>query len=292
MEEAANNIQSGPVKIDVGAVLKSRLGAKASRVPGFLVRGLERLIRQDELNDLLEYGWPRRGAEFCRAVVDRLDITVRAEGVDGYKANAPGRPLFVSNHPLGGLDGMVLIDLVATITGREPFFVVNDLLMAVEPLTDVFVPINKHGAQSKAASAALDRAMASDRPVIVFPAGMCSRRRGGKVADLEWQKMFVRKARQHGRTIVPTYFDAENSTLFYRMASLRERLGIKFNLEMVLLPGEVVKKRGANFTVTLGAPVDPMAVEDVRGETDLVRKAVYSLKGAAGRRPSNSSKNE
>lgn len=277
-EQSSQSAARGPIKIDVGTVLASKLGKRASLVPRFLVHSLEKLICQDRLNDLLQYGWPRRGADFCRAVVGRLDITTEIINAGLMPTGEGSRVIFVSNHPLGGLDGMILIDIVTRLTGREPFFVVNDLLMAVEPLTDVFVPINKHGAQSKAASAALDEAMASDRPVIIFPAGLCSRRNGGVIADPEWKKMFVQKARRYGRDIVPLHFAGTNSPRFYRTASMRKRLHIPFNLEMLLLPSEVVRNSGARFTVTVGERIPASSLApDPRAETLRIRDIVYSM---------------
>ncbi len=177
------------MRIDVGAVLAARLGR---RPPRAVTAALERLVCQSRLNAMLEYAWPRRGADFCRAVVEHLGITVRVDGLDRLPASP--RIIAVSNHPLGGLDGMILIDIFSRAYGRDVRFVVNDLLGAVEPLSDVFVPVNKHGAQSRDYAAAVEAAFASDAPVLMFPAGLCSRRRDGRVADLEWQKMFVLKA--------------------------------------------------------------------------------------------------
>lgn len=275
-ESSLTPASADPIRIDVGTVVDARLGA--GRVPRFVVKALERLIHQDDLNDLLAYAYPRRGAAFCRAVLDKLGITVNVANPEIFTAVDPAGVMFVSNHPLGGLDGMALIDVVASLTGREPFFVVNDLLMAVEPLSEVFVPVNKHGAQSRGALAAIDEALASDRPVIIFPAGLCSRRCGGRIADLEWKKMFVQKARQYGRSIVPLHFDAANSARFYRTAWLREKLGVKFNIEMILLPSEIFRNSGATFTVTPSAPIAPENLAgDARAEARHIRELVYNL---------------
>lgn len=243
--------ESGPIRIDVGAVIEARAGK--GRVPGWVVRALARLIRQDELNHLLAEAYPARGSGFCSRVLDILGIRLQVDG----SANLPESPraVFISNHPLGGLDGMALISMIAARYGVEPLFVVNDLLMAVEPLTDVFLPVNKHGSQGRAAAIGIDEAMAGDRPVIIFPAGLCSRRRGGKVADLEWRKMFALKARQFRRDVVPMHFCSRNTDAFYRWAALRERLGIKLNIEMALLPGQIFKKKGATFHIAVGKPV-------------------------------------
>lgn len=277
-QENQSSASQGPIRIDVESVIRSRLGARASRVPSWLVRRLERIVCQDEMNEMLSIAYPARGAEFCHAVLEHLDITVKAEHEERLPIPEHGRVIFVSNHPLGGLDGLALIDFVTSHYGKEPYFVVNDLLMAVEPLTDVFLPINKHGAQSRSAIAAIDRAMASDRPVIIFPAGMCSRRKGKGIADLEWKKMFVHKAREFCRDIVPLRFEARNSDRFYRAAQWRERLGIKFNIEMILLPGELFKAKGSTFTIHVGKTVRADSLSaDSNAETLRIRHISENL---------------
>lgn len=265
-----------PIRIDLEAVLDSKLGARARRVPRWVVRRLEKLICQDRLNEMLRVAYPRRGADFCRAVLQHLSIRLDVRHEERLPDDA--RAIFVSNHPLGGLDGMALIMFIADHYGCEPRFVVNDLLMAVEPLSDVFLPINKHGSQSRTAAGDIDAAMASDVPIIIFPAGLCSRRRGGVIADLQWHKMFLQKARQSGRPIVPIHFGGHNSSRFYRAASWRERLGIKLNIEMALLPGEVFRAEGSAFTITCGTPIAPTSIgTDLRAEASHIRSLVYSL---------------
>lgn len=275
MEKESIQEATGPIQIDLSAILKSRKGTR--RIPAFAVSWLKRLIRQDELNAMLAAAYPRRGAAFCCAVLDHLGIAVNVRHAERLP-EVNRRVVYASNHPLGGLDGMALIDWVTRRHGVEPQFIVNDLLMAVEPLSDVFLPINKHGSQSRKALEDIDAAMASDRPVVIFPAGLCSRRRGGQVADLEWQKMFVMKARKFGRDIVPIHFAGRNSSFFYRFARLRELSGIKFNVEMALLPGELVKARGSRFDIICGNPVDPHSLPaEPREAAALLRSRVISM---------------
>lgn len=165
--------------------------------------------------------------------------------------------------------------------GRQARFVVNDLLMAVEPLSDCFIPINKHGAQNRNTTESLERALSSSDPVVIYPAGLVSRLGDdGKIADLKWNKMFINKAISSQRDIVPVYFEGENSPSFYRLARLRKRLGLKFNFEMILLPREVFRSRGKTFRLTCGKPISwrslrggNAAVEEAAG----IRKDVYQL---------------
>ena len=276
-----------PIQIDLREVLKDKLGPeKAARVPAWLVRSLEKLIRRDELNALLASAHPAEGAEFCRKVLAELQITLRTEGCSNLPP-AGSRPLIVSNHPLGGLDGIAMIAWLSEMyPGEHVSFLVNDLLMAIKPLAPVFLPINKHGAQSRKALADIDKALAADGPVVIYPAGLVSRKgRGGRIADLEWKKMFVAKAVEHRRDVVPVFFDGRNSSFFYTFSKIRKALGIKFNLDMLLLPGELVKARGSEFRLIVGKPLSWRQIAaSGKPQTAIaaeIRDIVYSLPSQA-----------
>jgi putative hemolysin len=275
-----NNEIKGPLEINVGEVLRQRIPRYWRFIPRRLVHWLERTVCQDELNRLLRDNFPRRDADFCRGVLDDLGVTVNFHNLDNLPPKEQTRVLFVSNHPLGGLDGMALIDFVRTYYGVAPRFVVNDLLNAVEPLSDTFIPVNKHGAQSREAIRRLDNAFASDAPLLMFPAGLVSRRgKKGVVADLEWQKMFVAKARQYGRDIIPLHFYGENSSFFYKFAKFRRRIGLKFNIEMIYLPREVFRSKGKTFDVVVGKPIPHASLDDMPSarKAQQIRQMVYEL---------------
>lgn len=269
----------GPIRINLRRIIRDRLGRKSFLVPGFLRRWLERLVCQEQLNELLEHNYPRRGAEFCRGVLADLDVKVDLRGVVNLPPPSEPRVLLVCNHPLGGLDGMALIAAFSDYFGTQLQVVVNDLLMAVEPLGDCFVPVNKHGAQSRCTARTLDAAMASDAPVLMFPAGLVSRRGAdGTVADLKWNKMFLRKAVDYRRNVVPLHFDGHNSASFYKAAQRRVRLGLRFNFEMLLLPREVFASRGKHFTVTCGHSIPWQSLgKPCDAEAARIKDIVYNL---------------
>lgn len=262
--ERASNEKDDVIEIDVDAVVRERLPRYYRFIPRALTRWLERIICQRELNEMLRVNRGKRGAEFCRGVIGHLDIDYRVEGEENLPAD--GRVIFVSNHPLGGLDGMILIDMLSRRYGPGVRFVVNDLLMAVEPLREVFLPVNKHGKQSRESTVAIDEAFAGPAPIIVFPAGLVSRKGSdGRVADLKWHKMFVNKAIASRRDVIPLHFSGRNSKFFYNFAKLRTRLGIPVNLEMVRLPAEVFRCRGSRFVITAGRAVEWTALRGGSG---------------------------
>lgn len=241
------------MKIDVDKVLRDRLPKHYKYIPRFVVRWLERTICQDQLNAILLKMADKNSVDAATAALDEMNITVDATGLERLP---DGRFMFVSNHPLGGLDGLALISLLGNRYDKRIKFLVNDLLMAVEPLRGVFLPVNKYGKQARAAAVQIEEALQSDSQFITFPAGLCSRMQpDGSIADLPWQKAAVAHAINHHRDIVPIYFDAHNSRFFYRFAKWRKKLGIKFNIELIFLPREMIKKSGSTLRVMIGEPI-------------------------------------
>lgn len=271
--------ESDIIEINVADVIKSRLPRYNRFIPRFLVRFIERIICQDRLNEMLRVNRGKRDADFCRGVIEHLGISYSVENETSLPAS--GRAVFVCNHPLGGLDGMILIDMLTRRYGKGMKFIVNDLLMAIEPLRGVFLPVNKHGKQSRESLKAIDEAFASDAPVMIFPAGLVSRKgKNGVVADLKWQKMFINKAIASRRDIIPMYFSGNNSSFFYNFAKLRTLSRIPVNIEMVRLPAEVFRCAGRHFSIAVG---DPIAWQNLKGgaradnEASAIRQICYSL---------------
>lgn len=270
-------MDSKPMKIDVDQVLRARLPRHYRYIPRFAVRWLERTICQDQLNAILEKMAGKDGVDAASAALTEMGITIDEKGLEQLPE---GRYMFVSNHPLGGLDGLALISLLGNRYQHHIKFLVNDLLMAVEPLRGVFLPVNKYGSQSRAAASQIEEALQSDNQFITFPAGLCSRMQpDGSIADLTWQKAAVVHAVNYQRDIVPIFFDACNSKFFYRFAKWRKKLGIKFNIELIFLPKEMIKQCGSTLHVIIGEPI-PWTSLDARApkkEAARLRDIVYSM---------------
>ena len=270
-------MNSEPMRIDVDKVLRTRLPRHYRYIPRFAVRWLERTICQDQLNAILLKMAGKNSVDAASAALTEMGITIDEKGLEQLPQ---GRYMFVSNHPLGGLDGLALISLIGNRYQRHIKFLVNDLLMAVEPLRGVFLPVNKYGSQSRAAASQIEEALQSDNQFITFPAGLCSRMQpDGTIADLPWQKAAVNHAVNYQRDIVPIYFDACNSKFFYRFAKWRKKLGIKFNIELIFLPKEMIKQCGSTLHVIIGEPI-PWTSLDARApkkEAARLRDIVYSM---------------
>lgn len=272
-----------PIQLDIAGILRERIPAsKEKYVPRFAYSLLARLIHQDELNAMLRAGYPAEGSEFSRRLLEYLNLEVEIEGAENLPA-AGSRAVFASNHPLGGLDGIALIAALGERYGDDHItFMVNDLLMNIQPLSKVFLPINKYGSQARTATEQINREYAGDKHIAVFPAGLVSRLQShSEVSDLKWHKAFAQKALENGRLIVPVRFVALNRGRFYRLARWRKRLKIKANLEQATLPAELCAARGKHFRIIIGKAIDPLHLRR-EGMTfpqiaTKIRSAVYSL---------------
>lgn len=269
-----------PLHIDVGQVVQQRVPRLYKRIPRFVIRWLERIIHQDELNEVLQL-MHQAGDGLPAVDATNSYLGVTAELLGAERIPAEGRFIFTSNHPLGGLDGLLLMSLMGHRYGPDGIrFMVNDLLMAIKPLQPLFLPVNKYGRQSRQEATAIDQAYASGRQMLTFPAGLCSRKMDdGTIHDLPWRPSVISMAVRYQRDIVPLYFSGVNSSRFYRLARLRKRLGIKFNYEMVLLPDEVVRGRGKHFTVVVGEPLSWQSLDarHPRQEAERLCRLTYAL---------------
>lgn len=267
-----------PLHINIEAVLASKSKKLARFVPSFLIRYLERIVHQDEMNEAFTRYKDVKGVDFIHTVFDYLDIKYTSSGLDSLPRD--GRYLFASNHPFGGMDGMMLVDEMTAHLGPSKI-IANDLLMNIVNLQSVFVPVNKHGGQSREVLAQFREVMNSDICVATFPSGLCSRMIDSQVADLEWKTTFIKDAIKSKRDIVPVYFDGRLSNFFYRLYKIRKFLGIKFNIEMLYLVDELFKQRGGRFEIRFGAPI-PLGefenTKDLRAVAALVRERVYQMR--------------
>ena len=243
-------------KIDIDKVLQAKMGTKAKFVPRFLVNWLKRIVHQDEINRFIELEGDKQGVEWIEDCLEYLDTKIVVEGEENLpEVSDPRRYTFVSNHPLGGLDGLALGAVIGRKYEGQVKYLVNDLLMNLKGLAPLFIPINKTGKQSRNFPAIVEAGFSSNNHIIMFPAGLCSRRTNGVIRDLEWKKTFITKSVETQRDVVPIYFEGRNSDFFYRLANISKALGIKFNIAMLFLADELFKNQHNTFIVRIGKPI-------------------------------------
>lgn len=265
--------------IDIDRILCEKAPKQSKYIPRFVVSYLKRIVHQDELNVFLRESKDKTGMDFLEASLHFLDTGLVVKGEE----NLPGEGLctFVSNHPLGGLDGIALGYILGKRYGGKVKYLVNDLLMNLHGLAPFFIPINKTGRQGRDFPRMVDEGFRSDNQLIMFPAGLCSRRQGGVIRDLEWKKAFIVKSVQSRRDVVPIHFDGQNSNFFYNLANFCKALGIRFNVAMLYLADEMLKNRHKTFTVTIGKPIPWQTFDKSRTPlqwAQYVKDIVYKLK--------------
>ncbi len=265
-------------RVDIHELLVAKNPKLAARLPNFLYRYLTRILHLSEVNATIRAGKGLSGQDFARHILEEFGVQYTIHGLERLDRSA--RYLFVSNHPLGGLDGVVLIDAIGRALGQV-YFPVNDLLLVLPQFRDIFLPVNKHGAFSQDAAARLNAAYASAAQILYFPAGLCSRRSRRGIRDLAWRPNFVGKALEYERTVVPLHFSGRNSNFFYNLAWLRKHLGIKANIEMLYLVDEMYRQRGARLELRLGRPIPPASLKSLGSTRQAIATAlereVYTL---------------
>lgn len=242
--------------IDINDILKSKMGSKAKYVPAPLVKWLKHIVHQDEVN---KYLWDSRnltGVEWLEDCMRYLDMTLDIVGKENLPDKNDGKLYtFVSNHPLGGEDGVALGAVIGRHYDGKFRYLVNDLLMNLPGLAPLCIPINKTGSQSRSFPAMVESGFRSDNHMLMFPAGLCSRRINGNIHDLPWKKTFITKSVETHRDVVPIHFGGRNSDFFYTLANICKALGIKFNIAMLFLVDEMYKNVHKSFRIAIGKPI-------------------------------------
>jgi putative hemolysin len=266
--------------IDIEKILKGKLGSKAKFVPGFLVNWLKRIAHQDEVNAFLWESRDKKGVEWLEECVRYLDMTLEIEGKENLPSPDDGRLYtFVSNHPLGGEDGVALGAIIGRHYDGRFRYLVNDLLMNLPGLAPVCIPINKTGSQSRNFPAMVEAGFQSENHMLMFPAGLCSRKKKGVVSDIPWTKTFVSKSVEYQRDVVPIHFSGHNSNFFYRLANFSDRF-LPFNLAMLFLVDEMYKNVHKTFRVSIGKPIPWQTFDKSKSPKEwaqYVRAEVYKL---------------
>lgn len=243
--------------IDIEDILRGKLGKKMRYVPHPLVSWLKHIIHQDEVN---KYLWESRnltGTDWLEECVRYLEMTLDVQGMDNLPDKNDGKLYtFVSNHPLGGEDGVALGALIGRHYDSKFRYLVNDLLMNLPGLAPLCIPINKTGSQSRNFPAMVESGFKSDNHMLMFPAGICSRRRkDGEIKDIPWKKTFITKSVEYKRDVVPIHFSGQNSDFFYNLANFSDKHIKKVNIAMLFLVDEMYKNVHKTFRVVIGKPI-------------------------------------
>lgn len=261
--------------IDVEKIIASKNPGLVKWMPGFILRWIKRVMHEDELNAFYKAHGHLRNHVFLETMLREFNVTLDLRGLENIPKT--GGFIIAANHPLGGFDGIALMHAVGAVR-KDQRFLVNDILMNLTMLEDLFVPVNKHGSQHAADK--IEAAYASEHAVLVFPAGLVSRKMSGEIRDLEWKRSFIRKSIQYNKDVIPTYIYGRNSSWFYNLALWRKRFGIKANIEMFYLADEMFKQRGKTITIIFGRPVASSTFDSGKSAhywAEQVKSMVYAM---------------
>lgn len=268
-------------KIDIKNVFYSKNPRLARLIPWFVYGYLKRIIHEDFINDFLSRHGAKQDLEFVEASIQEFGVTIEVTGTENLPQS--GKFIFVSNHPLGGFDGIVIMKVISRHY-KSFKFLVNDILMNIKNLNGLFIPINKHGKQGAESAKQIEETFLSDAQVLTFPAGLVSRKIKGQIVDLPWHKNFIVKAVQYQRDVIPIHMSGRNTGFFYRLANFRKFLGIKANIEMLYLADETYKHRNKHLVVKFGKPIPWQTFDKSKKPNEWakwVKEKVYELDGVA-----------
>lgn len=265
--------------VDIEKAISDKNPRLLKILPKFIINYIKKVIHQEELNDAVNAHSHRYRHDFVDAAMEVFGPKTKVHG----EHNIPkqGGVIMVANHPLGGLDGVAFMEVVGKVREDIRFFV-NDLLLSLKNFEELFVPINTLGKNSVEYKKKIEEVYAGKECLLIFPAGMVSRRHtGGMVKDLLWKKSFVVKAIEHQKDVYPVYIEASNSKFFYHLGYWRKRIGIKANIEMFYLVDEMYKQRGKTIGFIFGKPISWKTFTDEHTPeywAEKVKEHVYALK--------------
>ncbi|WP_107037992.1 1-acyl-sn-glycerol-3-phosphate acyltransferase [Brumimicrobium mesophilum] len=264
--------------IDVKQVIHEKNPKLLKFLPGFIVRYLQRILHEKDVNQFINDHSEDSPIEFCLSVMKKFSIDLKFEGLE----NVPdqGGAILAMNHPLGGMDAMAMVTILHE-KRPDVKFVVNDVLMHLENLQPIFVGVNLHGGNAAASLKKVDETFQGDDLLCIFPAGLVSRKIDGEIVDLKWKKTFVTRSIKYNKTIIPVFIDGELSDFFYNLYSIRKKLGVKANIEMLYLVNELYKQHHKKIKIKFGPPLQAANFDNSKSHDEwaqFVKDKVYQLK--------------
>lgn len=263
--------------IDVRNIIAQKNAYLLKWIPGFIIRYVQKILHEQNVNEFIEEHKHLNSFEFCEAVINKFNIELEAVGLENVPDEGPC--VLAVNHPLGGMDAMAIVTLLQN-KRRDIKFIVNDVLLNLENLKEIFVGVDKIGKNQKESLRKVDELFGTDQLICVFPSGLVSRKNKGKVEDLEWKKTFVTRSKRYNNTIIPVHINGELSNFFYRLANLRKAIGLKVNIEMLYLVNELYKQDNKKMRVIFGSPLPATYFDKSKSDKDWaqeVKKKVYAL---------------
>ena len=263
--------------IDIEKIIKDKNANLHRWLPGFVVSYIKRIVHENEVNRIMAKIGHLQGLDFVNALIEEFGVEVTLEGEENIPLD--GSVIFASNHPLGGMDGVAFMSALGKYRS-DIRVLVNDILTNIKNFEPMFIPVNKHGTNSRQVTKLIEETYASKNALLVFPAGLVSRKQSSGIKDLEWKKSFISKSKKYKRDVVPVFIEGRNSDFFYNLARFRKMIGIKANIEMFYLADEMFAQRGKKVTIHVGKPISYKYFDNSNNEkywAEEVKNLVYQM---------------
>jgi putative hemolysin len=240
---------------------------------------LMKVLKISTLNKIYNRNKHLNDLEFLNAILDEFQIKFEIPEEDLKRLPKEGAYITISNHPLGGIDGLLLLKLMLE---REPNFkiIANFLLHRIEPIKPYIMPVNPFENHKDAKSSVIGiketlRHLSDGKPLGIFPAGEVSTYKDGKlIVDKPWEEGALKIIKKANVPVVPIYFHAQNSKLFYRLSKLSD------TLRTAKLPSELLTQKNRIIKVRIGKPI---SINELNEHTNIpefgefLRKKTYML---------------
>ncbi len=240
---------------------------------------LMKILKISTVNKIYDKHKHLSEVDFLNALLDEFQIKFEIPEEDFKRLPKEGAYITVSNHPLGGLDGVLLLKLMLE---RRPDFkiIANFLLHRIEPMKDYIMPVNPFEGHKDAKSSVVGikdalRHLSENKPLGIFPAGEVSTYRDGKlVVDRPWEEGAIKLIKKANVPVVPIYFHAKNSRLFYFLSKMSD------TLRTAKLPSELLTQKDRVIKVRIGKPisvVEQNEYENIDAYSEFLRRKTYML---------------
>jgi putative hemolysin len=269
--------QSNIIHIDLEAVIARYMASSWKNIPSafrsLIVRLVHRILSLDQIEYLLNMHPGVRGVSLLDDIFEYLDVSYLVSSREVERVPATGRVVCVSNHPLGGLDGLVILKALLEVR-PDVRIVANDVLLVLEGLAELFLPVDVYSCfNTKADFLRIDEALEHNEAIVFFPAGEVSRISLRGIADTRWHAGALRFAQRHQAPILPMYVGANNSAVFYGISFISKKVS------SLLLSHEMFRKNKKPVRLHIGELIPNNAFLQLHPKTatKLMRKQVESL---------------